>query len=100
MNLKIGGGGVDGVIHRAAGRKLLAECETLNGCETGEAKITAGYNLPAKYVIHTVGPIGQKPDLLKKCYSNSLQIAEKEQCRSIVTSVLYFKYYSREKWLY
>jgi O-acetyl-ADP-ribose deacetylase len=80
----LGGGGVDGAIHRAAGSLLLKECQTLNGCETGEAKITAGYNLPAKYVIHTVGPRGEKPDLLKNAYENSLSLAVENNCRSIV----------------
>lgn len=89
----LGGGGVDGAIHRAAGPELLNACIPFGGCETGEARITPGFRLPAKFVIHTPGPVycgglQGEPELLKNCYLNSMKLAEENGCESVAFSAI------------
>ena len=95
----LGGGGVDGAIHRGAGKLLLEECRTLNGCKTGNAKVSGAYKLPSKRIIHTVGPRGEKPELLQSCYETCLQLMLQNGLKSIVSFTWYcftlFENYSK-----
>lgn len=89
----LGGGGVDGAIHRAAGRELFEACRVFGGCETGEARITSGFKLPAKFVIHTPGPIYRdglhgEPEQLRSCYENSMKLAEENGCETVAFSAI------------
>lgn len=89
----LGGGGVDGAIHRAAGRELVEACRVFGGCKTGEARITPGFKLPAKFVIHTPGPIYRdglhgEPKLLRSCYENSMKLAEENGCETVAFSAI------------
>jgi O-acetyl-ADP-ribose deacetylase (regulator of RNase III) len=79
----MGGGGIDGAIHKAAGHRLLDYCMSLGGCNVGEAKLSPGFRLPARYVIHTVGPIGEKPELLRNCYRSCLNLAASKGIRTL-----------------
>lgn len=98
----LGGGGCDGMIHKMAGIKLLEECKNLNGCKKGEAKITKGYNLPAKFIIHTVSPVfglenGKEEELLKNCYINSFKLAKENGIKSIAFPCIGTGYYGFPK---
>ena len=79
----LGGGGIDGAIHAAAGHGLYQECRTLGGCDTGHTKLTGGHRLPCKHILHTVGPVGENPSALKSCYQTCMELAEKSQIRSV-----------------